>query len=167
MVPRHFTQLSELPLNSNGKVDRGKLNIPSLMTSKASSSSEGLVQPLTDMETNIHTCFCEILGVNTSIVCCENGSFFRMGGNSVTAIQFIALIKSRHNYTVTIQEFFRYPTVYGVRDIIQQNSAKNENQTVRTNEIKGNGYEILCLQVGSKEQVPLLLFNPAGSSGLW
>jgi hypothetical protein len=106
--------------------------------------------------------------MDEALICCMKDSFFGLGGNSVTAIQLIFQIRTNTSHSVTVQELFGGPTVRGICATIKGKMAKSgqsseEEETI----IEGDGYEIMCLQTGSPEHAPILLFNPAGASGLW
>jgi thioesterase domain-containing protein len=168
MVPRHFMILQEIPLSSNGKVDRGKLPkivndiLTSVVTSSSIVSDELFCEPATDLENDVLECFMEILKLKATDICCVRDSFFQLGGNSVSAIQLIFRILKTTNENVSVQDLFSAPTVQG---ICLKILGKRKN-TVESDAIKGGGYEIICLQKGASGLSPLLLFNPAGASGL-
>ena len=168
MVPRHFMILSEIPLSSNGKVDRDKL--PSFELDGTADSREHSDQklyskfstPATDLENDVLECFVDILKLKASDICCERDSFFQLGGNSVSAIQLIFRILKTTDESISVQDLFSAPTVHGICQRIENKKASE----ICSGNLRENGFEILCLKKGASGKLPLLLFNPAGASGL-
>ncbi len=89
MIPSYFVFLDEMPLTSNGKVDRGALPDPRDAGS-VQNTETGCRDPQTDMEKRLLAAWKSVLGVK-NIGC--NDNFFALGGDSIKAI----LIVSRLN----------------------------------------------------------------------
>ena len=166
MVPLHFVMLDELPLNANGKVERDKLPLPETVSSAYMSSGmhgADRCAPSTPLEGLVLAAFAAVLNMDESMICCSKDSFFGLGGNSVTAIQLIFRIRTTTMESLTVHELFTGPTIRKICNTITAKTKLSSDDEV----IEGDGYEIMCLKPGSSDQIPVLLFNPAGASGLW
>ncbi len=103
MVPTHYVQLKEIPLTSNGKVDRPALPEPlgNLAT------GVDYVAPENEMEIVISQVWAEVLGVDKVGI---NDNFFELGGDSIKAIQVSTRLKNR-GIECKVQDIFTYHTV--------------------------------------------------------
>lgn len=82
MVPQHFVELDELPLASNGKIDRASLPNPF-------GDGDDYVAPRTPMERIVATIWQELLGVARVSV---HDNFLDAGGHSLLAMRVITRI---------------------------------------------------------------------------
>ncbi|MEU1980659.1 amino acid adenylation domain-containing protein [Nocardia sp. NPDC019395] len=97
MVPATVTVLPELPLNSNGKIDRAALPAP------VPTGDRGRTAPRTEVEEVLAAIFAELLGVPE--VGIEDG-FFELGGNSLVAARAVARINTALGTALTIRDLF-------------------------------------------------------------
>lgn len=105
MVPSSFVFLDRLPLNPNGKVDRGAL--PAL------SVTHSFVAPRTQLEQVLAGIWQQILGLEK--VGLED-NFFELGGNSIGLAQVHGKLLTLINQHVAITDLFQYPTVRALAD---------------------------------------------------
>ncbi|MDI5972678.1 amino acid adenylation domain-containing protein [Streptomyces sp. SL13] len=103
MVPATFTVLAELPLTTNGKVDRKALPEPvtAVPTGARSAPPKGELQEL------VARVWSQVLDV------AEVGAhddFFRLGGDSLRAVRVANALRTE-GWDVELQDFFRHPTV--------------------------------------------------------
>ncbi len=103
MVPSEFMVLEQLPLTSNGKIDR-----KSLTSLAAPEQITSVVQPSTETEIALAAIWREVLG--RELIGAED-QFFEIGGNSLRAIQVLALIHRRMEVEVRLEQLFSNPTV--------------------------------------------------------
>ena len=82
MVPQHFVELDELPLTSDGKIDRASLPNPF-------GAGDDYVAPRTPMERTVATIWQELLGVARVSV---HDNFLDAGGHSLLAMRVITRI---------------------------------------------------------------------------
>ena len=87
MVPSAFVSLETLPLNANGKVDRGALPPP---PRPAAAQEADFVPPRSPMEHQIAAIWEDLFGVSP-IGATDN--FFDLGGDSLLAAAFVAAIE--------------------------------------------------------------------------
>ena len=100
MIPNNFTELDELPLNANGKINKFALPEPNLTALTTQTVYE---PPHTEEEKQIVKLFEKILGIEQVGI---NDHFFNLGGDSFKAVEFI-----RHfNGAISIMDIFKYST---------------------------------------------------------
>ncbi len=101
MVPAHFVQLDKMPLNPNGKTDRGKLPRPEIST-----SATGPLEPRTPKEARIVQAWENVLG--------HRGfglfdSFYDIGGDSLSAIALLADLSE--TFDISASDLFAHTTI--------------------------------------------------------
>jgi amino acid adenylation domain-containing protein len=187
MVPQHFMVIDSLPLSSNGKVQQDKLPNPfdlAAADSRVGAVAGERVLPRSTMETALLDAFSEVLRIDKAIICCDTSSFFELGGNSLTAIQLMFLIRRKLSRIVSPQDFFRSPYVAGITQLLQDDSslvpvpavnnlelcscANSDSSLARQPAFK-KAVNLLILQKGpeTSPHPPVFVVNPAGSSALW
>lgn len=101
MVPAHVVQLDKMPLNPNGKVDRGKLPRPEI-----SPAGAGPLAPRNPKEARIAQAWENVLG--------HKGfglfdSFYDIGGDSLSAISLLADLSE--TFDISASDLFSHTTV--------------------------------------------------------
>jgi amino acid adenylation domain-containing protein len=105
MVPYYFMQLSALPLNSNGKVDRKKLPLPQGADMQVSSTYQA---PRNPVEEKVADIWQEILGVEKVGV---TDNFFEVGGHSLRVIRVLSKVRGEFGVDIKIEDVFSHPTI--------------------------------------------------------
>jgi amino acid adenylation domain-containing protein len=105
MVPSYFVQVEEIPLNTNGKVDRSALL-----------SSKGAVIDLaTDYAPLKNKMERQMVGVWKEVLNRDkigrNDNFFDLGGNSLSVISVVNKLKDLFGMKLSVAAMFQYPTV--------------------------------------------------------
>lgn len=122
MVPTFFIPLREIPLNSNGKVDRRALPDPD-----ASQRTESTyVPPRNETEEKLAQIWCEVLRLEKAGV---NDNFFDAGGHSLLATQLVSRIKSNFETHIPLSRFFELPTIAQLGTEIQSLREKTLSAT--------------------------------------
>lgn len=137
MMPSSYTQLEQMPLTANGKLDTKQLPAPSVVL-------EEMVLPTTPQEALLCELFCEVL--NLPQVGTED-SFFELGGHSLLAVQLISRIRGAFGKELAIGHLFEAPTVTGLAAILQKGTISQALDVV------------LPLRSGDKQ---LFCIHPAG-----
>lgn len=106
MVPNAFVVLAEMPLNPNGKVDRGALPQPALARGRGVSDP-----PRTDTEKVLADMFAKLLGAEEISV---SDNFFSLGGHSLLVTQALANIGTTFNMEFPAVNFYKEPTVAAI-----------------------------------------------------
>eukprot|EP01038_Epipyxis_sp_PR26KG_P005861 gene5861-8085_t len=176
MVPKHFMQLEKIPLSSNGKVIKDLLPNPFENTSSSVFTSNAqVIKPRTHVESVIRSIVSNTLRISEDIICVESSSFFELGGNSLSAIQFIYSIREVFKYVLSIQDFFQNPFVTNVAQLVENYLMKldvaqaPDDMIVSSNVTKNDKQliDVLTLNEGNGlNEMIMFLFNPAGASGL-
>lgn len=123
MIPSRFIEIQSVPLNANGKLDRGAL----LSMMDGQQRPRACVAPRTPIEAQIAQVWTQVLRVDRVGV---EESFFDLGGHSLLATQLLARVRARFPGTQpSLGRFLAAPTVSALaRDIAealaQQSSAE-------------------------------------------
>jgi acyl carrier protein len=103
MVPAVFVALADLPLTTNGKVDRKALPAPD---GARPVLDESYVAPRSVIEEEVAAIWSEVLKVQRVGV---NDSFFDLGGDSLKAIQVASRIQDLFEAEIPLRSIFEYP----------------------------------------------------------
>jgi amino acid adenylation domain-containing protein len=104
MVPAAFVLLDELPLTSQGKVDRRALPVPDQVDS---SQQRAYVPPRTVEEEALAGIWADALHVERVGI---YDNFFELGGDSIRSIEILARAKQL-GLTFSLQELFQHQTI--------------------------------------------------------
>jgi microcystin synthetase protein McyB len=105
MVPTAFELLAALPMNSNGKVDRKALPVPSASRLDAESAH---ARPGSSLESAIALIWTEVLhlpGVSVT------DAFLDVGGDSLAAVRIAQRIRKEVDTSATIRMVFEHPSI--------------------------------------------------------
>ncbi|MBE7527122.1 MAG: amino acid adenylation domain-containing protein [Burkholderiales bacterium] len=103
MIPAAFVFLDNLPLNSNGKLDRKALPIPDI----SHQLIHEYVAPRNLAEEILANIWAEVLGVEKVGI---YDNFFELGGDSILSIQMTSRARQA-GIVLTPKEFFQYQTI--------------------------------------------------------
>jgi acyl carrier protein len=113
MVPAVFVELAELPLTTNGKVDRAALPDPA--GEARMGTAQAYVAPRTGAEDVIAGIWAELLGVERVGV---QDNFFDLGGHSLLATQLVSRIREAFDVDLTLAEVFEEPTIEALAAVV-------------------------------------------------
>ena len=105
MVPQAFVYLDQLPLNSNGKVNRHQLPLPE---DGAAGGLAASALPRTRTEAVLATIWEEVLGQAAVGV---HDDFFALGGHSLVAVKVVARVQQAFGVDLPVRVLFEQPTV--------------------------------------------------------
>ena len=105
MVPSTFVFLNALPLTANGKVDRRTLPQPNLGITELTQTSE---LPRNPVERVLMGIWGKLLGLEQINI---HDNFFRLGGNSLLAVQLINEIRRTFEIELPLHHLFESPTI--------------------------------------------------------
>ncbi|WP_194813675.1 non-ribosomal peptide synthetase [Nocardia sp. XZ_19_385] len=106
MVPAMLVALDELPLNSNGKIDRKALPAATAVARPHRVSAE----PRTEVERTLAAIFAEVLDLEPSEIGTAD-NFFDLGGNSLVAARAVARINAALGAGLTIRDLFEAASI--------------------------------------------------------
>lgn len=107
MVPSAFVFLSELPLTSNGKIDRkALLKLPPPILASAASSTD--TQPANDVERIVAQVWQQALGIPAVGM---NDNFFDLGAHSLTVAEAHAKLQEVLGREIPLLDLFQFTTV--------------------------------------------------------
>ncbi|MFA8435575.1 MAG: amino acid adenylation domain-containing protein [Marinifilaceae bacterium] len=120
MVPAHFVVLDELPLTSNGKVNRKILPEPEIKADGA------YVAPSGGLEEKLVLIWSEVLNIAPEVISVQ-GNFFALGGHSLKIVLLVSKIAKEFDVQVELAEVFKHPTIVSLAKLI--NSLGHQKQT--------------------------------------
>ena len=133
-IPTYLLQLDSLPINTNGKIDKNQLPIP---TELDNTSKEKYVQPQTNLQEELVSIWEKILNVSPIGI---NDNFFQLGGDSLLAMHLNLELLELSN-KISYADIFRYPTIYQLSEKI--NSDSNELLFKKIENLSDNYVSIL------------------------
>lgn len=114
MIPKLWRFVTEFPLTANGKVDRRAL-IETAASEWTSNPTHGeaaeIRAPQTPLECLLAELWSEVLNVDIPGV---QANFFRLGGDSLKAVQILTRLKEKLPVTLPLATFFTTPTIEGL-----------------------------------------------------
>lgn len=120
MVPSYFAELEQMPLTSNGKLDRNALL--SIENNAAKVKSQ-IVLPSNDIQNLIADIWKQVLN-RDKVGIYDN--FFDLGGNSLSIVEVNYKINKTFNKNITVLEMFRHVTIDSLADFIANEGAKQQ-----------------------------------------
>ena len=105
MVPTHFLLLDQLPLNSNGKVDRNALPLP---TQQQRTPPEAALAPRDALEEQLANLWQEILNVQKPGI---HDNFFELGGSSISAVRLMTQIQKVFGHSLPLATLIQGATI--------------------------------------------------------
>ncbi len=140
MVPGAFVLLDQLPLTSNGKLDRAALPVP-----EAPAARNGRA-PRSSREKVLCALFAETLGVRQVGI---DDDFFALGGHSLLAAKLISRIRPALGAELSIRTLFEAPTVADLAEALETGDGTD-------------GFEVLLPLRTQGTRPPLFCVHPSG-----
>jgi acyl carrier protein len=75
-------------------------------------------KPATDIERKIAELWCDILAIRNPV---RGVSFFKLGGNSLTAAQLSSRLKQTSNVCLDLRDLFNFSTIADLADFVEKN----------------------------------------------
>ncbi|MHB8065339.1 MAG: hybrid non-ribosomal peptide synthetase/type I polyketide synthase, partial [Ruminiclostridium sp.] len=129
MIPSYFIMLDEMPVLSNGKINRKTLPLPSVLSSV---EEVDVIPPASGLEK-------ALLGIWKEVLSCEQISvrdnFFDVGGNSLGLILINNKLNTLIGRSVPLVQFFKYPTIESLVRSLNVPKAKNIEEIISGNDM--------------------------------
>ncbi len=133
MVPSAFVVLHAMPITPNGKINRKALpKIDQVM------SRREYVAPKTDLEKQLCCIWADLLNIERVGV---TDDFFRLGGNSLLAVQANIKIQARTQLNLSLKQLFLTPTVGGIASYLSEKTTTLETPLPQAIEDTLNAFE--------------------------
>ncbi|NOQ28032.1 MAG: amino acid adenylation domain-containing protein, partial [Bacteroidales bacterium] len=117
MVPSHIVQLNELPLTSNGKVNRKALPTPEIK------AGDDYVAPSTEIEANLLEIWSEVLNIEKEAIS-TTANFFSIGGHSLKATILTGKIFKEIGVEFPLRDVFLHSTIKSQASQIETSTKK-------------------------------------------
>ena len=116
MIPKSYIFIDEIPLSTNGKIDRKKL----LALHQESVENKDVVSdvPKNDLEYEIYNIWKSIFEVEKLSI---YSNFFDLGGDSLMMINAIEKIEKSLNIKLSMKEFYSNPSIFKLSEHIARN----------------------------------------------
>lgn len=145
MVPQAFVTLEQLPVTSNGKLDRRALPAPVF-------SAESGLEPTTATEAALAKLFAEVLGLSSPVF--ADSDFFDLGGDSLLAVQLMLRIRQKFGKEPGLGALFDKPSVAALAQVLDATHAGDE--------IDNGLHPLIKLASGDESLAPLFVVHPVG-----
>ncbi|MCW3072744.1 MAG: tycC [Bacteroidetes bacterium] len=144
MIPVHFVQLSALPLNANGKLDKQSLPDPI-----DSISGIDYVAPRSAQELNLTEIWAEVLGLPAAQIGL-NDDFFNLGGQSIKAIRLLSKLYKEFGIKIELKFVFSYPTIGEQSNMISNALAASGSEIfgsklIRLNKVQPGNFNLFLI----------------------
>ncbi|MEM7354625.1 MAG: amino acid adenylation domain-containing protein [Acidobacteriota bacterium] len=113
MVPASLHRIAELPLNANGKVDRGAL----AATNETDADAPDFVAPRDELELSIAELWQDLLEQPSLGI---HDNFFDRGGHSLLAVRLMTQIRQRMGRDLPLATLFEAPTIESLAKLLRR-----------------------------------------------
>nr|WP_282098765.1 non-ribosomal peptide synthetase [Pseudoalteromonas sp. MMG013] len=112
MVPSIFMLLDQLPLTTNGKIDKKALPDPD-----ASLGQQNYVAPQSETEKSLLQIWSKLLKIESSKLS-VTANFYEVGGHSLLTIKLLAAIRELFDLEVTVNQLYEFETISKLAGLI-------------------------------------------------
>jgi amino acid adenylation domain-containing protein/non-ribosomal peptide synthase protein (TIGR01720 family) len=116
VLPSHYIHLDEIPLTSNGKIDRKKLQD---LAAGVTKDGAEYVAPRNEAEQALATVWQDLLQVAAVSI---HDNFFELGGDSIITIQVVSRMR-RKGFELQPKDIFLYQTIARLSAVITERKA--------------------------------------------
>ena len=111
-IPSYIVLLDKFPLTPNGKIDKGKLPLPT-----AGLEKRAFNPPVTPSEKRLALIWSDLLKISKIS---RQDNFFHLGGHSILAMQLNSLVKKEFEMEIPVSLIFEHSTLEKYADRIDQ-----------------------------------------------
>ncbi len=129
MIPAFFIRMDQIPMTTNGKVDRSALpeRDQSLL------SPVHFASPGTETEHRLAEIWQDVLGIGRIGI---HDNFYELGGDSIKAVQIAARL-NKHQLKLEVKHLFQYPTIADVSGFVKPLEAAVSQEPVTGEAVLG------------------------------
>ncbi|OUM56178.1 hypothetical protein PIROE2DRAFT_19334, partial [Piromyces sp. E2] len=130
MVPNYFISIENIPVTSNGKLNRKALpepNISDLIT-------EQYIAPETEIEKIVCKIYCSVFNIDENEIG-KMSDFYELGGDSLNAIRMTSKVEKELNIKINIKDILSNSSVFELSKFIE-NIVNNGNEIHESKIIK-------------------------------
>ncbi|PEY73224.1 non-ribosomal peptide synthetase [Bacillus thuringiensis] len=148
MIPQIIVPLSQMPLTSNGKIDRQHLSNPDMFIQKQNIE---YVEPRNLIELELVHLWREILNEeNIGIY----DSFLDLGGDSLLGLRMVAEIQKRFQHSLTLLQLYEYQTIEKIAESIRLDMDNlNKSRTLIPLKTEGSRPPFFCMHPGTGDVI--------------
>jgi amino acid adenylation domain-containing protein len=157
MIPQHFISLPVLPKTLNGKIDRKAL--PEIKSHETEVIVETVKSDNLTLELSL--IWSEVLGHKTIL---PTDNFFNLGGNSILAVQLLALITKKLKLTLPLAVLIDHPELKSFADHVRGLSRPEVGSTsTQTHELSQLLTSVVAISKRGNKN-PLFCFHGVGGN---
>ncbi len=112
MVPAQYIYMTQMPQNSNGKIDRKQLPAPDSLIHQGE-----VIAPTTEWQTRLVELWGGLLSRETISI---NDDFFAVGGHSLLAARLVARLGEQYQVNLPLAAVFEYPVLADMAAQLEQ-----------------------------------------------
>lgn len=142
MVPSAVVFLEALPLNANGKVDRGSLPAPQGALGEA---ADTFIAPRDALECELAQIWKEAIGCKTIGL---RDNFFDLGGHSLMAVRLFSEIEKRLGKKLPLATLFEAPTIEHLAEALRLEGFSADWSPLVPIQTQGNREPFFCIHGG-------------------
>jgi amino acid adenylation domain-containing protein len=142
MVPSAFMGLDEMPLTSNGKVDRKSLPAPEVREAEGE-----YIKPCDEVESRLVKIWEKVLGYEPISI---KDNFFELGGHSLLGVKLFAAIEKEFGKRLPLTTLFHTQTIEEMARGLREEKKEDEESWSALVAIqpKGNKLPFFCVHAG-------------------
>ena len=173
MVPAFLIEIEQIPLLSNGKINKKALPKPVVNET----TQHNYVAPRLNIEQQVANVWQDLLNIDNVGI---HDDFFRIGGHSLLAVKMMSKLKDLFDLDLKIAELFESSTIYHLgAKIVSKVKAEDSAKLVAINKYASNQPKIFCVpgaegnimafaELGAalENKINLYAFQPKGIIGL-
>lgn len=125
MVPSLLMDIPELPLSSNGKIDRKVLPSPGTDRPDLQVLYKA---PVSEIEKLLAQLWASILNLDRVGI---NDNFFELGGNSLLALRFVAILQQNHQLTLPVTRLYQDPFIDKTASFLSEKTETKKRKLVK------------------------------------
>lgn len=145
MIPGYFVELDEMPLTSNGKINRKALPVPEIK------AGADYVSPANETEERLVRIWSEVLNIHRDEISVK-ANFFTIGGHSLKAASCMSALNNCFNSNIPLIELFKNPTIVQLANCINKSSAK----------INTDDDSVVLIKEGTNDENVFLIHDGSG-----